>query len=166
MGALSFRRYLAQFVDPFSTKQEALGYPSCRPGKPLMLDPSGGTGRAADSGLIRSPGDPCKIPLQQPGFNRPFSKPVFLSSVRKRIILTIVFVFTDGRHSQFSCHKKLLQKECQFRVEKDASIFEHHCYREANAASFSLINRRLINTSIAIGCFFRIFKIIATSGCL
>lgn len=118
MGALSFRRYLAQFVDPFSTKQEALGYQSCRPGNPLMLNPSGGTGRAANSGLIRPPGDPCKKPLQQPGLNRSFSNPVFLSGVRKRMILTIVLVFTDGRHSRFSFHKKIAAERMPIQGRK------------------------------------------------
>ena len=94
MGVVSFRRYLALFVDPFSTKQEVLVYQSCRPGKPLMPDPSSGAGRAADRGLIRPPGDPCKKPLQQPGFNRSFSNPVFWSGARKRMILTIDSVFT------------------------------------------------------------------------
>ena len=94
MGALSFRWNLALFVVPVFHKQEVLGYQSCRPGKPLMLDPSGGAGRAADSGLIRPSGDPCKKPLQQPGFNRSFSNQFFWSGVRKRMILTMVSVFT------------------------------------------------------------------------
>jgi hypothetical protein len=70
-----------------------------------MLDPSGGTGVAADSGLICSSGDPCKKPLQQTGFNRWFSKLVFWSGVSKRMVLALVSVFTDGRHSRFSFKK-------------------------------------------------------------
>ena len=72
----------------------------------LMLDPSSGTGPITDIGLIRSPSDPCKKPLQQPGFNRSFTNRVFFRGGKKVMILTIVSVFTFGHHERFPFNKK------------------------------------------------------------